>query len=145
MLNAGGLENLPQFPSRIDFNLAFYKNSGTVFHMSITPESLLAAGKSNDGKIELLWKRFDSKDTLVRELVLAKFQEEIDLTKRKENLKTQIESMTDSEKAKFFSMLKSVSDKDCTEHGYLFLLFLFIFTFIFCVFIFGLVKLFYLL
>ena len=116
--------------------------------MNITPESLLAAGKSNDENFELLWKRLDCEDTSVKKLVLDKLQEEIDLAKKKENLKTQIESMTDSEKAKFLAKLNPKSydatgRKLCTDGESLDAIYvIFISVFMFCVFIYCLVKLF---
>lgn len=110
--------------------------------MSITPESLLAAGKSNDEKLELLWKRLDGCDPLIKKLALDKIQEEIDLAKRKENLKTQIESMTDSQKEIFVARLKSENDKHSTNVGFVALIMIVIFIFMFYVFIYGLVKLF---
>lgn len=113
--------------------------------MSITPESLLAAGKSNDEKLELLWKRLDGCDPSIKKLALDKIQEEIDLAKRKENLKTQIESMTDSEKEIFLTKLKSRGEElgKNADFAMLMLVAITIFMFFGCIlWICGVVKLF---
>jgi hypothetical protein len=113
--------------------------------MSITPESLLAAGKSNDEKFELLWKRFDGYNPSAKKLLLDKIQEEIDISKKKENLKTQIESMTDSEKEIFVAKLKLRGEElsKNADFAMLMLVAITIFMFFGCIlWICGIVKLF---